>query len=49
MDGDLENPPELIPTFLGAREEGHDIVYGVKQSRQRSTLNRILLNKNAFP
>ena len=42
MDGDLEDPPELIPTFLEKWEEGYDVVYGVKQSRQRSTLDKIL-------
>ena len=42
MDGDLEDPPELIPTFLEKWEEGYDVVYGVKQSRQRSTLDKVL-------
>lgn len=44
MDGDLEDPPELIPTFLKKWEEGYDMVYGVKQSRQRIIAEKALFN-----
>jgi dolichol-phosphate mannosyltransferase len=31
---DLQDPPELIPEFLGKWEEGYDVVYGVVRQRQ---------------
>lgn len=34
MDGDLQHPPELIADFLAKMEDGWDVVYGVKRSRQ---------------
>lgn len=34
MDADLQDPPEMIPTFVAAwREEGYDVVEGIKSSR----------------
>jgi glycosyltransferase involved in cell wall biosynthesis len=34
MDVDLQDPPELIPEFVRLwREEGYDMVYGVRASR----------------
>ena len=34
MDGDLQHPPSLIPEMVHAwREEGYDLVEGVKNSR----------------
>ena len=39
MDGDLQHPPECIPEMLRLwREEGYDIVEGVKSSRGRESL-----------
>lgn len=40
MDGDLEDPPELIPDFIKKWEEGFDVVYALKQSRQESLIKR---------
>ena len=34
MDGDLQDPPELIPLFVQKWLEGHDVVYGVRQRRK---------------
>lgn len=34
MDGDLQDPPELIPVFVQKWLEGHDVVYGVRQRRE---------------
>lgn len=34
MDGDLQNPPEDIPKLLAKKDEGFDIVYGVRKNRQ---------------
>lgn len=37
MDGDLQHPPEEIPKLIAKKDEGFDVVYGVRQSRQDST------------
>ena len=37
MDGDLQNPPEEIGKLIAKRDEGFDIVYGVREGRQDST------------
>ncbi len=34
MDGDLQDPPELIPAMLDAWHAGNDVVYAVRRSRQ---------------
>jgi dolichol-phosphate mannosyltransferase len=34
MDGDGEDPPEIIPEFLKKWREGYDVVYGQRISRQ---------------
>jgi dolichol-phosphate mannosyltransferase len=33
IDGDLQDPPELIPEFVKKWEEGYDVVYGVRAKR----------------
>ena len=39
MDGDLQHPPSLIPTFIKYAEEGHDIVIGERlDNKQNSKL-----------
>jgi undecaprenyl-phosphate 4-deoxy-4-formamido-L-arabinose transferase len=35
MDDDLQMPPEEIPRLLARLAEGHDVVYGTPQQRQR--------------
>ena len=34
LDDDLQNPPEEVPTLLGALEQGADVVYGTPQRQQ---------------
>jgi len=34
MDGDLQDPPELIPAFVAKWREGFDVVYAVRRSRK---------------
>lgn len=34
IDGDGEDPPELIPTFIEKWLSGYDVVYGVRKSRK---------------
>jgi glycosyltransferase involved in cell wall biosynthesis len=47
MDVDLQDPPEVIPDFLVKWEEGYDVVYGTRQSRNdESFLKR--LSSRAF-
>ncbi len=38
MDGDLQDPPELIPEFVKKWLEGYEVVYGVRTRRQGSWL-----------
>jgi len=41
IDGDLQDPPELIPAFLEKWEAGHEVVYGVRKKRKGSLARRI--------
>jgi glycosyltransferase involved in cell wall biosynthesis len=34
LDGDLQHPPEEIPKLIAKKDEGYDVVYGVRQGRQ---------------
>jgi len=34
MDGDLQDPPELIPTLVAKWKEGFDVVYAVREERE---------------
>lgn len=34
MDGDLQDPPEIIPSFFEKWLEGNDVVYGVRVQRE---------------
>lgn len=36
MDGDLQHPPEEVPKLIAKRDEGYDVVYGLRQDRQDS-------------
>ncbi|MBN8702637.1 MAG: NAD-dependent epimerase/dehydratase family protein [Bacteroidetes bacterium] len=38
MDGDLQDPPEVIPAFIKKWQEGYDIVYGRRVKRETSLL-----------
>ena len=38
LDGDLQDPPEVIPAFYERWREGNDVVYGIRTRRQLSTL-----------
>jgi dolichol-phosphate mannosyltransferase len=38
MDGDLQDPPELIPKMIEKFHQGYDIVYAVRQSRTGETI-----------
>jgi nucleoside-diphosphate-sugar epimerase/glycosyltransferase involved in cell wall biosynthesis len=34
LDGDLQDPPEVIPEFMTKWDEGYEIIYGVRVRRQ---------------
>jgi len=43
MDGDIQDPPELIPQMLQFAINGNfDVIYGVKKSRQESFIKKFL-------
>jgi polyisoprenyl-phosphate glycosyltransferase len=37
IDADLQDPPELIPTFIAKWREGFDVIYGVRRTRAGET------------
>jgi glycosyltransferase involved in cell wall biosynthesis len=40
MDGDLQDPPELLTTMVGHWKSGYQVVYTVKRSRKEHRLKR---------
>lgn len=34
LDGDIQDPPEVIPSFIAKWEEGFEVVYGVRTKRR---------------
>lgn len=41
LDGDLQDPPELIREFLAKWEAGYQVVYGVRETREETLVRRI--------
>jgi dolichol-phosphate mannosyltransferase len=41
MDGDLQDPPELLPRFVEKWHEGYDVVYAVREQRKEGPLKRL--------
>ena len=44
LDGDLQDPPEVIPMLIGKWEEGYDVVYAVKRERKEALPKRLLFS-----
>jgi dolichol-phosphate mannosyltransferase len=44
LDGDLQDPPELIPDLIEEWKKGADVVYTVKSSRREFFLKRFLFS-----
>jgi glycosyltransferase involved in cell wall biosynthesis len=44
MDGDLQNPPEELPKLLEKRDQGYEIVYGVRVKR-KDPLHRVVASR----
>lgn len=42
MDGDLQDPPEIIKSFYEKWQEGYNIVYGIRNKREVSFLTQFL-------
>ena len=40
MDGDLQDPPEILPSFIAKWREGYDVVYAVRTKRKEGLLKR---------
>jgi dolichol-phosphate mannosyltransferase len=40
MDGDLQDPPELIPTLVERWQEGYEVVYTVRNQRKEGLAKR---------
>lgn len=41
MDGDLQDPPEVLPQFLERWREGYDIVYAIRRHRKEGPIKRL--------
>ncbi|HET7815533.1 MAG TPA: glycosyltransferase family 2 protein [Candidatus Baltobacteraceae bacterium] len=41
MDGDLQDPPELIEQFMQKWREGYDVVYAVRRSRKGESIFKL--------
>jgi len=44
MDGDLQDPPEIISKFIEKIDEGYDVVYGIRSKRKGSFVKKIFYN-----
>jgi polyisoprenyl-phosphate glycosyltransferase len=41
LDGDLQDPPELLPDLFAKLDEGWDVAYGIRRQRRGGILKRI--------
>jgi polyisoprenyl-phosphate glycosyltransferase len=41
LDADLQDPPELLPQFFAALDQGYDVVYGVRARRKEGAAKRL--------
>ncbi len=41
LDADLQDPPEILPQFLDKWEEGYQVVYAVRKTRQEHLFKRL--------
>jgi len=44
IDGDLQDPPELLPQFYALFLQGYDVVYGVRKNRKEGWLLKLLFH-----
>jgi glycosyltransferase involved in cell wall biosynthesis len=48
MDGDLQDPPELIAAFLDKWREGYDVVYATRRARKGESLFKVLTARTFY-
>ena len=41
LDGDLQDPPEIIPKFIKKWRDGYDVVYGIRTKREMSYISEL--------
>lgn len=41
MDGDLQDPPEVLPQFIAKWQEGHDVVFAIREHRKEGLAYRV--------
>ena len=41
IDGDLQDPPELINDFYALMKQGYDVIYAVRKNRKESALKKL--------
>src|SRR5436309_9613555 len=41
LDADLQDPPELLPPFFAALDQGYDVVYCVRAERKEGAVKRL--------
>lgn len=41
MDGDLQDPPEVIPDFVNKWKEGYEVVYAIREKRKENIFKKI--------
>jgi dolichol-phosphate mannosyltransferase len=41
MDADLQDPPELLPSFVEKMNEGYEVVYGIRKKRKEGLLKKL--------
>ena len=44
MDGDLQDPPEIISKFVEKIKEGYDVVYGIRIKRKGNIIKKLFYN-----
>lgn len=44
MDGDLQDPPEVLPQFIDKWRAGYDVVYAIREQRKEGPLKRAAYN-----
>lgn len=40
MDGDLQDPPEVLPMFIDKWKEGYEVVYAIRQKRKENVIKK---------
>jgi glycosyltransferase involved in cell wall biosynthesis len=48
MDVDLQDPPELIPALSAKLDEGHEVVYAKRRSREKETVVKRVVSSVAY-